>query len=111
MAGPILHAGAVAQCVHGGMLTIIVASPRVMLGGMPAATIADQGMVAGCAFTVPPGKPQPCLTTQWIVGTARVLADGAPLITVPPIATTLSADMIPAGPPIVTSVQTRVIAT
>ncbi|UAK23289.1 DUF4280 domain-containing protein [Sphingomonas nostoxanthinifaciens] len=111
MAGPVLHMGATLTCPHGGMLTIVAASPRVMLGGMPAAVVTDQGLIAGCVFTVPPAKPQPCTTTQWIMGATRVLAGGQPLLTAPPVALTLSADMIPAGPPLVVQVQARVIAT
>lgn len=109
MPGPVLHTGAVAMCPHGGMLTIIAASPRVLVSGMPAAVLTDQGIVAGCAFTVPP-KPQPCLTTQWIMGATRVLAMGQPVLINPPVAICLSADMIPAGPPIITSSQVRVVA-
>jgi len=110
MAGPVLHMGATLTCTHGGMLTIIAASPRVMVNGMPAAVLTDQGLVAGCVFMVGT-KPQPCVTTQWIAGATRVLANGQPLLTAPPGATTMSADQIPAGPPIVMQVQARVVAT
>jgi hypothetical protein len=109
MAGPVLHMGATLTCVHAGQLTIIAASPRVMVSGLPAAVLTDQGIVAGCVFNVS-GKPQPCLTTQWMAGATRVLASGQPLLTATPVATTLSADMIPAGPPIVIQVQARVVA-
>ena len=59
MPGPVLHMTATATCPHGGMLNIIAASPRVMVSGMNAAVLTDQGLIAGCAFTLP-GKPQPC---------------------------------------------------
>ncbi len=111
MPGPILHTGATATCPHGAPLNIIAASPRVMVSGMPAAVLTDQGIVAGCPFTIPPGKPQPCVTTKWIVGSTRVLASGQPLLINPSVAIVLSADQIPAGPPVITASQTRVIAT
>jgi hypothetical protein len=111
MPGPVLHTGATANCPHGGVLNIIAASPRVTVSGMPAAVLTDQGVVAGCAFTVPPSKPQPCVTTRWIAGATRVLANGVPLLINPCVAMCLSAEQIPGGPPVITGSQTRVIAT
>ena len=111
MPGPVLHTGAIANCPHGGMLNIIAASPRVMVSGMNAAVLSDQGIVAGCVFTVPPTKPQPCVTTRWMVGTTRVLAGGQSLLINPCVALCLSAEQIPGGPPIISSSQMRVIAT
>jgi uncharacterized Zn-binding protein involved in type VI secretion len=99
------------MCPHGGSLTIAPGSPRVMVLGQPVATQSDQGLVAGCAFTVPPGTPQPCVTTQWILGATRVMATGAPVLIAPPVAFTVAANQIPGGPPVVVQVQARVIAT
>jgi hypothetical protein len=110
MAGPVLHFGAGLTCPHGGQLTIIAASPRVLLGGLPAAVLTDQGLIAGCLLTVPGPKPQPCVTTKWIAGATRVLAGGVPLLTAPPAALTMSVEQIPAGPPLVLQVQARVVA-
>src|SRR5262245_33343499 len=111
MPGPVLHTGATAQCPHGGVLNIIAAGARVLVNGMPAAVLTDQGVVAGCAFTVPPSKPQPCVSTKWIVGATRVTSNGVPLLINPCVALCLSAEQIPGGPPVITGSQTRVIAT
>ena len=111
MPGPVLHTGASATCPHGGTLNIVAASPRVQVSGMPVAVLTDQGMVAGCAFTVPPSKPQPCVTTRWMVGATRVMANGQPLLINPCVAICQSAEQIPGSPPIITGSQTRVIAT
>jgi hypothetical protein len=111
MPGPILHTGTTATCPHGAPLNIIAASPRVMVSGLPAAVLTDQGIVAGCPFTIPPTKPQPCVTTKWMVGSTRVFASGQPLLINPSVAIVFSADQIPAGPPIILASQTRVIAT
>jgi hypothetical protein len=78
---------------------------------MPVAVLIDQGLVAGCLFTVPTNKPQPCVTTRWIAGATRVVANGVPLLINPCVALCLSAEQIPGGPPIITGSQTRVIAT
>lgn len=110
MPGPILHAGATLTCPHGGAINILAVSPRVLVGGAPAAVLTDQGLVAGCAFVVGP-KPQPCVTTKWMMGAMRVLAGGQPVLIAPPAAFTQSIEQIPGGPPIVIQVQPRVIAT
>jgi len=110
MPGPALHTGTTATCPHGGSLNIIAASARVLLGGMPAAVLTDQGLVAGCVFTVGT-KPQPCVTTRWLVAATRVIANGQPLLINPCSALCFSADQIPGGPPVIAGSQTRVIAT
>lgn len=110
MPGPVLHTGAIATCPHGGMLSIVVASPRVLVSGMPAAVCTDQGLVAGCVFVVGT-KPQPCVTTRWIGGATRVTSNGQPLLLNPTGALCLSVEQIPGGPPIISGSQTRVVAT
>lgn len=110
MPGPILHAGATATCPHGGPLTIAPAAPRVLLSGLPLAVLSDQGLVAGCVFTLPGGKPQPCISTRWMVAAARVTSLGRPVLINPSVALCLSAEQIPGGPPLVSASQTRVVA-
>lgn len=110
MPGPVLHTGTIATCPHAGPLNIVAASPRVLVSGMPVAVLTDQGLVTGCVFMVGT-KPQPCVTTRWIAGATRVLANGTPVLINPPVAICQSAEQIPAGPPIISGSQTRVIAT
>src|SRR5580698_10190381 len=78
MPGPILHLGATVMCSHGGQAVPTAPSPRVLVSGMPIATIAAPWVVAGCAF-VPPIGNGPCVTGQWIVGAVRVLSTGQPV--------------------------------
>ncbi len=78
MAGFLLHQGAVVMCLHGGQAMPTAPDPRVLVSGMPTATIAAPWMIAGC-----PGVPSavpPCVTGQWVVGTMRVLSNGQPLV-------------------------------
>ncbi|MER8377124.1 hypothetical protein [Mesorhizobium sp. M0587] len=89
----------------------MAASLRVSVSGMPVAILTDQGVVAGCVFTLPNGKPQPCVTTRWLAAATRVLANGQPILINPLAALCLSAEQIPGGPPIIASSQIRVIAT
>jgi uncharacterized Zn-binding protein involved in type VI secretion len=79
MGSPLFHVGATAMCPHGGQVSTIPSSTRVLVGGQPVATMGDTFLVAGCAFTVPPSKPQPCVKVQWLVPATRVTV-GGPLV-------------------------------
>jgi len=109
MPGPLLQMSPVAVCPHAtGQLTIVSSNTRVLVSGQPVATAADQGLIAGCAFA-PGGKPQPCVTARWLAPATRVLVNGTPALTVPGPHLCLSADQIPAGPPVIAVNQARVI--
>jgi uncharacterized Zn-binding protein involved in type VI secretion len=114
MPGFLMHAGATIQCPHGIPAQIVPTQPRVLVNGMPVALFTDQIIATGCPFTVPPGKPQPCVLAKWLMPSARVMINGSPAMVLPNPGPApgmfQSADQIPAGPPIVTVVQTRVIA-
>jgi hypothetical protein len=106
MPGPILHMGATVMCAHGGQAMPTVPSPRVLVSGMPIATIAAPYAVAGCAFAPPVGNG-PCVTAQWVVGAVQVLSEGAPVA----ILTGVSV-CVPTGTPLApVSAQVRVVAT
>ncbi|MFP3556881.1 hypothetical protein SB861_40135 [Paraburkholderia sp. SIMBA_049] len=105
MPGPVLHAGAVITCAHGGQATPTAPSPSVFVSGMPVATIAAPYAVAGCAFAPPAGNG-PCVTAQWVVGATQVFSHGQPVA----ILTGVSV-CAPTGTPLVpVSSQTLVIA-
>lgn len=104
MPGPILHAGAVVTCSHGGQATPSAPVPRVLLSGMPVATLPAPYLVAGCPF-VPPANG-PCVTGQWLVGSTRVLVNGQPVVLQAGVSV-----CAPSGTPLLPiSAQTRVIA-
>ncbi len=110
MPTPIAHVGAVALCPHGGLVTEIPVTPQVLLSGMPAATMADQYLIAGCAFNVA-GAPHPCIRVQWLVPAVRVKARLMPVILQTSVGLCLAADQAPQGPPVVSSTQPRVLGT
>jgi len=104
MPGSIVHLGASVMCSHGGQATPTAPFPRVLVGGQPIATLSSPYAVAGCPL--PPNAGGPCVTAQWVVGAARVLAGGAPVVV-----QAGSAICTPTGVPLlVTGVQPRVIA-
>jgi hypothetical protein len=117
MPGFLLHVGATIQCTHAASVTTAPAQPRVLVGGQPVATLANLLTVAGCPFQIPiPGgtKPQPCVRVQWTLVSARVLVAGQPALLQatpgPGAAVCQSAEQIPQGPPMVATLQTRVLA-
>jgi uncharacterized Zn-binding protein involved in type VI secretion len=107
MPGFLVHVGATAICPHGGQVSVIPGNPRVLVNGMPVATLSDLYLVAGCAFSVGP-KPQPCVKVLWLAPATRVLAGGQPVILQASAGISQSAEQIPQGPPTVISTQTRV---
>jgi hypothetical protein len=109
MPGPLYHVGATGICPHGGQITTISSNARVLVSGMPVATFMDTSLVAGCAFTVPPGKPQPCVRVQWLTPAARVLVMGQPALLQTSAGLCLSPEQIPQGPPSIVVNQARVI--
>lgn len=111
MPGSIVHVGAVAICPHAGQVSVISANTRVMVSGQPAATAADTFLIAGCPFTLPAPKPQPCVTVRWLVPSLRVRVNGQPVVLQTSTGLCQSVEQVPQGPPTVVAVQPRVSAT
>jgi hypothetical protein len=105
MPAPILHLGATVLCSHAGQATPVAPFPRVMVSAQPVVTLTSPYAIAGCALTGTPTPP--CVTGQFVMGAARVLAGGAP------VATLISSSVcVPTGTPMLpVMAQTRVLAT
>jgi hypothetical protein len=98
--------GATVLCAHGGQAMPTAPVARVLVSGMPIATIAAPYSVAGCAFAPPAGNG-PCVTAQWMVGAVRVTAMGQPVVILSGVSV-----CAPTGTPLVpVSSQVRVVAT
>lgn len=108
MPGFLVHVGASLTCTHAAPVNIASSNTRVLVSGMPVATLADMFLVAGCPFTVPGPKLQPCVKVQWVTPAARVLVNGQPVILQASVGLCQSAEQIPQGPPVVVATQTRV---
>ncbi|MGC2620733.1 MAG: hypothetical protein WA414_16925, partial [Acidobacteriaceae bacterium] len=102
-----LHMGATVLCAHGGQAMPTAPDPRVMVSGMPVATLSAPWVVAGCAMPPPPAGNGPCVTAQWVVGAVRVTSLGQPLL----IMTGMAMCVPTATPLMPVSAQVRVIAT
>lgn len=108
MPGPLFHVGGTAICPHAAQINTISSNTRVMVNGMPVATMADTFVVAGCIFNVA-STPQPCVTAKWLTPATRVMVNGQPAILQTSTGLCSSAAQVPAGPPTVVSAQTRVL--
>lgn len=110
MADFLVQVGASGMCPHAGPLQIVPSQVKVLLGGQPAATASDQFVIAGCAFTVPPGKPQPCVTAKFLPA-AKVLLSNNPAVLKSGGVTCQSAEQVQQGPPSITVTQLKVTGT
>jgi len=105
MPASILHLGASVLCSHAGQATPLAPFPRVLVSSQPVVTLASPYAVAACALTGTPTPP--CVTAQWVMGAARVLAGGAPLATMAG-----SSVCVPTGTPLLPVMsQIRALAT
>jgi hypothetical protein len=111
MPGPLYHVGATAMCPHGGAITTISTNVRVLVSGMPVATITDTSLVAGCVFSTPATGPHPCIRVQWLAPAVRVLVNGQPPLLQTSTGLCLAPDQAPQGPPMILATQPRVVAT
>jgi hypothetical protein len=107
MPGELVQVGATIQCPHGGQASIAPSNQRVKAGGAPVAVMSDTTTVAGCAFTVPGPKPQPCIKVQWLVPATRVRIGGQFALLKTSKGLCQSAEQIPQGPPSVQMTQLR----
>jgi len=105
--GKLYQVGAVAQCPHGGTITAVSSMPRVKIMNAPATVATDMFTIVGCTFTLPNGKPQPCVKVQWTQPAARVTINRQPAVLSTSIGLCLSAEQAPQGPPSVKMTQIR----
>jgi hypothetical protein len=110
MPGSLLTTADVVQCTHAAAATVQSGNSRVLVGGVSAVISSDTHTVAGCPFTVPGPKPQPCASIRWVPAT-RVLIGGRPAV-VQNAGTgqgiCQSGEQIPQGPPTIGAIQPRV---
>ena len=84
MPGFLMHALATIQCPHAIPAQLIPTQARVLVSGMPVALMPNQIVATGCPFTVPPGKPQPCVLAKWLMPASRVLVNNTPVMIATP---------------------------
>jgi len=95
MAAVVITTGSTMFCAHGGSVSFVPTSTRVKAGGKPVLVQGDALTVAGCAFTVPPGVPTPCVTAQVLFASQRVKVGGRGIVTTEGVVMTTGS-----GPPV-----------
>lgn len=108
---PVVTVAAIAQCPHGIPVQFTSSAMKVQFAGTPPMVGMDRGAIAGCPFTIPPGKPQPCAFALLLQPATKVLVEGQPVLLQSPSDICQSADQIPNGPVVYSNVQFQVTAT
>lgn len=111
MSGFLLHVGALTNCPHpAGVVTVTpLKPPRVFVDGTKAVIgIGDLHKIAGCLLTVG-AKSQPCFGVE-LEPCTHVTVDGQAAVMLTEKALCKSVENIPQGPPVASTVQTRVVA-
>ncbi|MFN9630917.1 MAG: hypothetical protein ACK59A_11920 [Cyanobacteriota bacterium] len=109
MTTSILTQATIATCPHAIPVTISASGSKLQISGSPVALQGDQGSIAGCPFTTPEPKPQPCVTAEFAKAASKVSSGGTPVLLVNP-SDQCKAGQIPNGPVVWTTPQTKVLA-
>ena len=68
-------------CPHGGKANLLTANTKVFAARSPLLLESDIHPVIGCVFTLPGGKPSPCIRIEWSAGATKTAAKStAPLL-------------------------------
>lgn len=110
MSVSIVTQGTMVNCPHAIPATIPATGAQVLIDGTPAAVQGDKGLVAGCPFTLPNGKPQPCATAEFTKAATKVTTGGKPVLLMNMSDLCKSADMVTNGPVVWSTVQIKVLA-
>jgi hypothetical protein len=86
----------------------VSSNTRVQAGGGYLARSADTFIIAGCAFTIPPGVPSPCVQVQWVQTAEESQTMGDFNLTEASVGLCLAATQAPQGPVIISATQQQV---
>ncbi|WP_329280381.1 hypothetical protein [Streptomyces sp. NBC_01451] len=115
MPGFALTTAAALTCAHQGQVTLTPGQQQVLAGGAPVVTTADVNVVAPSCVLSSAQPPSPCVKVDFgPAASTHVLVRGRPLVVQPAGPGTglgQSAAQAPQGPPVVSTVQQRVVAT
>lgn len=98
------------QCPHGGTGTLNTGNSKVFIQGSEVLVMSDEGSVAGCSFTLPNGKPQPCTSEKLLGLSTKVFVGGRAALLKNPSDMCFSAESITQGPVTWSTIQEKVKA-
>ncbi|HBL57105.1 MAG TPA: hypothetical protein DDZ80_00555 [Cyanobacteria bacterium UBA8803] len=68
-------------CPHGARATLLTTNTQVFANGSPVLLESDIHPIIGCPFTLPGGKPSPCIRIEWSAGSTKTTTNTtAPLV-------------------------------
>jgi hypothetical protein len=111
MPGYILTTASQIKCTHGGTAMLVTANTMAKIDGAPALLETDVHPVVGCPFTVPPGKPQPCVRIEWTAGAATCKCNGTKVLVQSSVGKCISAEGAVQGLAIIAQTQIKAKAT
>jgi hypothetical protein len=95
------------MCTHGGTAMLTTANTTVKADGAPALLESDVHSVGGCPFTVPPGKPQPCIRIEWTAGASMCKSNGTKVLVQSSVGKCISAEGATQGVAIIAQTQMK----
>lgn len=107
MPGFILTTMGQVKCMHGGTAVLTTANAKLMIDNAPAMLESDISSVAGCPFTLPNGKPQPCIKIEWTAGAAMCKSNGIKVLVKSSIGKCISAEGATQGLAIIAQTQVK----
>jgi hypothetical protein len=107
MPGYILTTSSQVKCTHGGTAILTTSNTKMKADGAPALLESDMHPVVGCPFTVPPGKPQPCIRIEWTAGATMCKSDGTKVLVQSSIGKCISAEGATQGLAIIAQTQMK----
>jgi len=95
------------QCPHGGSIEAVCSNTQVQTAEGYILRSSDTFSIAGCAFTVPPGSPHPCVSVNWIVTAEETQAVSDFALTEDSVGLCIAGDQVPQGTVLVTATQAQ----
>lgn len=99
MPGFLFHIKQLVTCPHSGQVQTTSTNTKVLVNGLPVATMTDISIIAGCTLNVS-GEPHPCVKVLWTAPATKVFVTGQPVLLASSIAICQSVDQAPQGPPV-----------
>lgn len=107
MPGYILTTQSQVMCMHGGQATLTTSNTKMKVENAAALLESDVHPVAGCPFTIPPGKPSPCIKIEWTAGAAMCKSDGTKVLIQSSVGKCISAEGATQGMALVLMTQMK----
>lgn len=110
MAGNLLTLASTIMCPHGGQVILTTSNGKVSAEGGQVLLESDIHSVAGCPFTLPGGKPSPCIRVEWSLGSPRAAVSGTPVLTQTSLGMCYSPESALQGVAVIVNTQMKAMA-